>query len=80
MPQNQVKKLDRGYYDHRSNGPLLAVAWKDHQMVYFVSTAHVATNSNGTVTVFRHRPFGVKLEIPCPSLLDDYICEVYEGC
>ena len=82
MPQNRMKKLDCGYYDHHSNGSLLAVAWKDRQMVYFaiVSTAHVATNSNGTVIVFRHRPFGVKLEIPCPPLLDDYTCEVYEGC
>lgn len=40
VPQNQVKKLDGGYYDYCSNGPLLAVAWKDRQMVYFVSTAH----------------------------------------
>ena len=37
---------------------------------YFVSTAHVATKSSGTVTIFRHRPSGEKLEIP---LLDDYV-------
>ena len=73
MPQNQMKKLDRGYYDYCSNGPLLAVAWKDRQMVYFVSTAHVATKISGTVTVFRHGPSGEKLEIPCPPLLDDYV-------
>lgn len=42
-------------------------------MVYFVSTAHVATKSGGTVTVFRHGPSGEKLEIPCPPLLDDYV-------
>ena len=73
VPPKQVKKLDRGYYDYRSNGPLLAVAWKDRQMVYFVSTAHVATKSSDTVTTFRHGPSGEKLEIPCPPLLDDYV-------
>ena len=43
VPQKEVNKRDRGYYDYRANGPLLAVAWKDRKMVYFVSTAHVAT-------------------------------------
>ena len=52
VPPKQVKNLDRSYYDYRSDGPLLAVAWKYHQMVYFVSTAHVATKSSGTVTKF----------------------------
>jgi hypothetical protein len=42
VPQKEVNKRDRGYYDYRANGPLLAVAWKDRKMVYFVSTAHVA--------------------------------------
>ena len=68
-----MKNLDRGYFDYRSNGPLLAVAWKYHQMVYFVSTAHVATKSSGTVTKFRRGPSGEKLETPCPPLFDDYV-------
>ena len=64
VPPKQVKSLDCGYYDYRSNGPLLAVAWKDHQMVYFVSAAHVATIGSGTVTTFQCGPSGEKLEIP----------------
>ena len=46
------KKAYQGYSDYRSNGPLLAVAWHDCKMVYFLSTMHLTETSDiSTVTI-----------------------------
>ena len=34
------KDVERGYYDYRSDGPLLATAWFDRRFIYFLSTMH----------------------------------------
>ena len=44
FPKALVKKKieTRGYYDYRSNGPLLEVAWFDRKYVCFITTIHRA--------------------------------------
>ena len=64
------KKEDRGFYDYRANGPLLAAVWYDRRFVYFVSTLHVG-ESRG-ITVKRKNPDGSSSDVPCPPLLPDY--------
>ena len=72
FPKELVKKQkeNRGFYDYRSNGPLLAAAWYDRRYVYFVSTLHIG-ESRG-VTVRRKNPDGSTIDVPCPPLLPDY--------
>ena len=52
----KTKKENRGFYDYRSNGPLLVAAWYDRRFVYFVSTLHIAESPG--VTVRRRNPDG----------------------
>ena len=66
-----IKK--RGYYDYRSNGPLLAVFWRDKRYIYFISTIHGAGLCDGSpVTVLRRQQDGSQIPIVCPPLLPDY--------
>ena len=64
------KKEDRGFYDYRANGPLLAAVWYDRRFVYFVSTLHVGESQG--ITVKRKNPDGSSSDVPCPPLLLDY--------
>ena len=61
---------NRGYYDFRSNGPLLAAVWVDKRSIYFLSTMHIAEASG--VTVKRRKIDGTQDDISCPPLLTDY--------
>ena len=63
---------ERGFYDFRSKGPLLATVWFDKRLIYFVSTLHVAEDSSGPTYVFRHWPDGSQVPVRCPPLLVDY--------
>ena len=63
-------KVDRGYYDYRSHGPLLAAVWFDRRFVYFLSTMHVGESRGDTVK--RRNPDGTATHVPCPPLLPDY--------
>ena len=65
------KKENRGYYDYRSNGPLLAVAWFDRKYVYFITTMHRAETTE-PCTIRRRNQDGSRLDVPCPPLLPDY--------
>ena len=47
----------RGFMMYSSNGPLLAYAWKDRRMVYFLTTAHVAQAAED-VTIERRGEMG----------------------
>jgi len=38
-----VQKVDRGYYDYRSLGPLLACVWMDKRVIRFLTTLHAAS-------------------------------------
>ena len=62
------KNVEMGYYDYRSNGPLLA---KDKRIVRFPSTIHVARCSV-PVTVKRRERDGSQNNVECPPLLPDY--------
>ena len=42
-------KRQRGFYDYRSNGPLMACVWKDKKIINFLSTMHCA-EANTSVT------------------------------
>ena len=63
-------KVDRGYYDYRSHGPLLAAVWFDRRFVYFLSTMHVGESRGDTVKW--KNPDGTTTNVPCPPLLPDY--------
>ena len=64
---------ERGFYDYRSNGPLLATVWYDRQSIYFLSTVHSAEASDGTpVDVMRRNPDGSRVSVQCPPPLADY--------
>ena len=67
----QRKAHDRGFYDYRSNGPLLAVVWMDRRYIYFVSTIHKAQAYEQT-TVKRRQADGTQIDVNCPPLLPDY--------
>ena len=73
FPKELVTKAtvhNRGYYDFRSNGPLLAAVWVDKRSIYFLSTLHIAEAS--AVTVKRRKLDGTQDDIACPPLLHDY--------
>lgn len=57
--------------DCRSNGPLLAYAWKDRRMVYILTTAHVA-KALEDVMIERRGEIGQRIGVKCPPLLLDY--------
>ena len=67
------KQHEREFFDYRSNGPLLAVLWRDNRYIYFVSTLHRAEGTGEEpVTVKRRQANGSRIDIPCPPLLPDY--------
>ena len=72
-PELVHKRKDeaRGFYDYRSNGPLLAAVWFDRRFIYFLSTMHSAESST-PVTVKRTNQDGSRNDVPCPPLLPDY--------
>ena len=73
LVHDRRRNEERGYYDYRSNGPLLAAVWYDRRFIYFLSTMHSAETSDGTpVTVARRNPDGSRLSVQCPPLLPDY--------
>ena len=61
------KDKGRGFYDFRSNGPLLAAVWFD-RFIYFLSTFHRAESTTPTTVKLD----GTQDEITCPPLLPDY--------
>jgi len=64
-----VQKVDRGYYDYRSLGPLLACVWMDKWVIHFLTTLQAATQD---VTVKRRTKDGTQEEVNCPPCLPDY--------
>ena len=65
---------NRGHYDYRSNGELLATVWVDKRTIYFLSTIHPAESPDGTdpPTVKRRKIDGTQEDVSCPTLLPDY--------
>ena len=64
-----TNKVDAGYYDYRSSGPLLAMVWKDKKIIHFMSTMH---NSEGPSVVPRIQKDGTRVRVACPPCLPDY--------
>ena len=62
-------KRQRGFFDYRSNGPLMACIWKDKKIINFLSTMHCA-EANTSIT--RTARDGSEEEISCPPCLPDY--------
>ena len=65
------KSVCVGYYDFRSNGPLLACVWKDKRIIHFLSTIDLA-QASAPVTALRREKDGAKRNVECPPLLPDY--------
>lgn len=73
LVRRKGERFDRGYYDYRSNGPLLGAFWVDRRFIYFLSTLHTALPSNGaTTTIMRREADGSQVAVQCPPLLPDY--------
>ena len=66
---SEATKLDRGFYDYRACGPLLACAWKDKKVIHFLTTKHVA---EAETSVSRTARDGSQQDISCPPCLPDY--------
>ena len=64
-----VQKVDRGYYDYRSIGPLLACVWMDKRIIHFLTTLHAATLD---ASVKRRTKDGTQEDVRCPPCLPDY--------
>ncbi len=67
----KATKQNAGFYDFRSNGPLLACVWIDKRSIYFLSTMHVAETAPSP-TVKRRKLDGTEIEVVCPPVLPDY--------
>ena len=39
---SEATKLERGFYDYRSSGPLPVCVWKDKKAIHFLTTKHCA--------------------------------------
>ena len=68
---NSQRNVQRGFYDYRSNGPLLAAVWFYKRYVHFLSTMHCAESSTLTM-IGRLNQDGSVTGISCPPLLPDY--------
>lgn len=69
----KATKDNRGHYDYKSNGPLLACTWVDKRSIYFLSAMHPAEPPLGTTpSVKRRKVDGTQEDIACPPLLPDY--------
>ena len=77
-PQDLVVKatqVERGHYDYRSSGPLLACVWRDKRMIHFLTTIHVAEPSSEPNTVRRITIQDDRVMyqlIVCPPCVPDY--------
>ena len=62
--KSKANEPKRGFYNYRSNGPLMACVWKDKRAVNFLTTIHHAT-SDASVTKYKQKE-------NCPPCLPDY--------
>lgn len=61
------KRHERGFYDYRSNGPLLAIRWMDKRYIYFVTTLHrTEMTIDDPVTVKMRQADGTRIDVECP--------------
>lgn len=70
-PKNMIddKKLKRGDFDYRfSSMGIGFFKWKDNKVVHLASNFH----GNETAVVKRKQKDGTSLEIPCPTIVNDY--------
>ena len=75
----QHERGERGFYDYRSNGPLLAVVWMDKRYIYFLSTLHSAETSGNPTTVQRRQIDGTRVDVVCPPPLTG-LSSIHAGC
>ena len=69
----EVWRLPRGSSDWRQceDSSMLATAWKDKRMVYYLSTAH-APHEEEPQSVTRRQRDGTEVELPCPPAVAAY--------
>ncbi len=66
-------KVQSGFYDYRSCGPLLASVWKDKRIIHFLSTIHSVPEPPQPATVRRRTDTGTRIDVQCPPCLPDYL-------
>ena len=69
-----IKKgaVEKGFYDYRSSGPLMACVWCDKRVIHFMSMIHVADAGYAEATVKRRNETGSLEDVVCPPGLPDY--------
>ena len=69
----EVRRLPRGSSNWRQceDSSMLATAWKDKRMVYYLSTAH-APHEEEPQSVTRRQRDGTEVELPCPPTVAAY--------
>ena len=74
VPRSQEK----GHYDYRASGPLLACCWVDSRPIYFLTTIYVARSSARLIPQVRRTDSdGNRVWVICPPLMPDY--QMYMG-
>ncbi len=68
----KASKQNAGFYDFRSNGPLLACVWMDKRSIYFLSTMHVAETEPSPTYGETPKARWYSVEVVCPPVLPDY--------
>ena len=72
------KLLQRGHYQWRAHGQLIAMSWFNRCGVYLLSTIHPPKNADDTLpTVPRSNGRGERIDFPCPPAQVDY--QLYMG-
>lgn len=66
----EVNKLPRGYFEWRQSGCLVATAWKDNKMVYYLSSCHLPEKED--LVVSRKNKDGTTTELKCTPSGHDY--------
>ena len=82
FPKELITKAtvhNRGKYDYRCNGCLLALIWVDKRSIYMITSIHPAVLESVEPTVKRRKPDGSRVDLPCPPCLPDYQSFMWTG-
>jgi len=67
---SEVNKLPRGFFEWRQSGGLIALAWMDNKMVYYLSSCHLPEKEG--IVVSRKNKDGTTTELKCTPSGHDY--------
>ena len=68
--KRDIKRLDRGHTEWKECGGMVATAWKDKRMVYYISTFHAPEQPG--LTTQRRQKDGAIVQLQCPPAAAAY--------